>query len=228
MPIGALAGAALISGGISAVKGIIGGIQSLGARKKQKELWNSRPTYERPDEANEMLDLYRKQAARTELPGQKLMENKFGATTASGIRQVNKAASSSTSALSAITDIYGKEQEAVRDLGIQFAQYKAMQEQNLAQGLGQAAQYSDQEFQYNKQQPWDIKMNEASSRQQAGAANLWGGIEGMGSAALDFAGTKYAIDALKPPSGTSPTGASPASTNNWANLTLKNQAPLWK
>ena len=196
-----LGAAALISAGISGAKAIFGGIQSLSANRKQKKLWDKRPTYERPEEANEMLDLYRQNAAASELPGQGLIEDKLGGVTARGVRQVGKAASSSASALSAITDIYGKEQDAVRDLGIQFAQYKAMQQDKLAQGLGQAAQYSDQEFMYNKQQPWDIKMNELSSKKQAGAANMWGGIEGVGAAATDYMGTKYALNALgaKPP-----------------------------
>ena len=195
MPLPALALAAIIGGAASVAtntaKGIFGGIQARKAKKGMEKMWKNRPTYERPQEAREMLDLYRQQAARTELPGQGLIEDKLGARTAAGARQVQKTASSSASALGAITDIYGREQDAVRDLGIEFAKYKSAQEAQLAQGLGQAAQYSDQEFQYNKQQPWDIKMNEFTSQRQAGAENMWSGISGIASTAADFAGTAY-------------------------------------
>jgi hypothetical protein len=185
-----------VKGAVGLAKGIFGASQASKARKEQKSLWDNRPTYERPEEVNEMLDLYRQSAARTQLPGQDLMEEKIGSATAFGARSAERFAPSSTAALGAVTDLYGREQNAVRDLGIQFAQYKAAQEAQLARGLQVGAQYSDQEFQYNKQQPWDIRMNEASSQRQAGAANFWEGLQGVGSAAMDFVGTKYAANAF--------------------------------
>ena len=190
MPAGGLATAALISAGISGAKAIFGGIQGLSANKKIKDLRKNRPTYTRPKEVDEMLDVYRRSANRSQLPGQDLMENKLGQATARGVRQVGKYASSSAGALGAVTDIYGKEQDAIRDLGIQFAQYKDAAERQYAAGLGQSAQYSDREFELNKMRPWGTRMNELQSNKQAGADNFWGGVSGLASTALDFAGTK--------------------------------------
>ena len=187
---------ALVSGGVSLVKGIFGGAQGLSANKKINNLRSNRPTYTRPDEVNQMMDVYRKAAGRSQLPGQDLMEEKLGRSTAAGVRQVGKYASSSSSALGAITDIYGKEQDAIRDLGIQFASYKDAAERQLAVGYGQAAQYSDREFEINKMRPWETRMNELQSQKQAGAENFWGGVTGAASTALDFAGTKYFSDTM--------------------------------
>jgi hypothetical protein len=192
-----LATAALISAGVSGAKAIFGGVQGLSANKKIKEQRANRPVYTRPNEVGQMMDIYRKQAGRSELPGQGLMEEKLGRSTAAGVRQVGKFASSSAGALGAITDIYGKEQDAIRDLGIQFAQYKDAAERQLASGYGQSAQYSDREFEINKMRPWETRMNELQSNKQAGAENFWGGVSGVASTALDFAGTKYYGDTLK-------------------------------
>jgi len=204
---------ALVSGGLELGKGVVGAIQGFGAKKKIKEQWKDRPAYTRPKEVEEMLDIYRKEAGRSQLPGQDLIEAKLGRATGRSIRQAERFAPSSTAALGAISDVYGREQDAIRDLGIQFAQYKAAQQGQLAAGLGQAAQYSDQEFYLNKMQPWEQKMNELWSQKQAGFGNMWSGTTGAAGTFMDYAGTRAYTDAmsgmLSPQSGTAaPTGYS--------------------
>lgn len=188
-----------LSAGISTAmgftKGIIGAVQLGKANKALKKM--KRPTYTRPTEANELLDLYRQRAAATQLPGQEAIESGLGATVAQGVSDVQNTASSSVSALGAITDLYGRKQQAVRDLGIQFAEYKAAREGELGGALGQSAAYTDKEWEMNKLRPYEIRMNELTGQRQAGATNLFGGLEGMGSAFMNMAGTQSHLDILK-------------------------------
>lgn len=184
-----------ISAGISAfgglAKGIVGAVQ-LGRAKRPKA-----PTYTRADETNELVDLYRKRAAATQLPGQEAIESGLGATVAQGVSDVQNTASSSVSALGAITDLYGRKQQAVRDLGIQFAEFKAARQGELGDALKTGAAASDKEFEINKWLPYQTKMNEYTSQKQAGAANLFGGFEGIGTAFNNMAGTQGYLDILK-------------------------------
>lgn len=189
-----LAGA-LISGGLSAVKGIVGAVQS---RRAAKDLRNiQRPTYERPQEAGEMLDMFRQRASISQMPGQEGMESRMGAGVAQGVQDIQRTASSSVAAMGAVTGLHGRRQDAIRDLGVQFAEYKSARQAELGQALGQAAQYSDREFDMNKWQPYQVRMNELTSQKQAGAANMWGGLEGMGTAFNNLQGTQGYLDVLK-------------------------------
>jgi hypothetical protein len=113
------------------------------------------------------------------------------------VGQAQRSASSSVAALGVVTDLYGRKQQAIRDLGIQFAEYKAARQSELGGALGQAAQYSDREFEMNKWMPYQVRMNELMSQKQAGAANLFGGAEGMGMAFNNLAGTQSYLDVLK-------------------------------
>ena len=188
-----------LSAGISAAmgltKGIIGAVQLGRANKELRGM--KAPTYTRPEEANELLDLYRQRAAATQLPGQEAIESGLGATVAQGVSDVQRSASSSVSALGAITDLYGKKQNAIRDLGIQFAEFKAARQGELAGALGKSAGYSDMEWEMNKLRPYEVKMNELQSQKQAGAANLFGGAEGIGMAFNNLVGTQNYMDILK-------------------------------
>ena len=215
---------ALISGGISLGKGILGAVQSGKAAKELKGM--KAPTYTRPEEANELLDLYRQRAAATQLPGQEAIESGLGATVAQGVSDVQRSASSSVSALGAITDLYGKKQSAIRDLGIQFAEFKAARQGELAGALGQSAKYSDMEWEMNKLRPYEVRMNELQSQKQAGAANLFGGLEGMGMAFNNLAGTQSYLDVLKRlnPSGTGQAGTGAGVFNPFQSAAKVNSA----
>lgn len=188
-----LAGA-LISGGLNLAKGIIGGIQASRASKQLNKL--KAPTYERPEEVGDLLSLYQQRANISQLPGQENMESRMDAATASSVGAAERVAPSSVAALGAVTDVYGKKQDAIRDLATTFAQYKAQRQGELGGALQTAAGYSDKEFEMNKWLPYQVKMNELTSQKQAGMANLFGGLEGMGSSALNLMGTQSYLDIL--------------------------------
>ena len=190
-----LLAAALISGGLSAAKGIFGAVQSARASKGLRNI--QRPEYERPQEAGEMLDMFRQRASISQMPGQEGMESRMGAGVAQGVQDIQRTASSSVAAMGAITGLHGRRQDAIRDLGVQFAEYKSARQAELGQALGRAAEYSDKEFAMNKWQPYQVRMNELTSQKQAGAANMWGGMEGMGAAFSNLQGTQSYLDILK-------------------------------
>ena len=99
--------------------------------------------------------------------------------------------------MKSVGDIYSKQLAAFRDLGIQSAQWKDQQKDKYESTLQQGAGYSDTEFEMNKLRPWEQKMNMYQSQKQSGAANMWSGLEGMGTSAMNYFGTKYMGDSLK-------------------------------
>lgn len=208
-----------LSAGISAAmgltKGIIGAVQLGRANRELRGM--KAPTYTRPEEVGEMVDLYRRRALATQLPGQESIESGLGATVAEGVTQAQRAAPSSVAALGAVTDLYGRKQGAIRDLGIQFAEYKAARQAELGSALGQAAGYSDREFEMNQWMPYQVRMNELMGRRQAGAANLFGGAEGVGMAFNNLAGTQSYLDVLR--------SLNPSGAGGWSEATSRFNAP---
>lgn len=167
-------------------RGIFGGIQTAKANKALKNF--KFPQYTIPGAYEDMMSLYKQRAAANELPGQSLMENKLGAQTAFGQRAAEKYASTSGQALGAVTGLYGKQMDAVRDLGIQFANFKAQRESELARAQQVMAQAQDKQWEINQWIPAQYKYNELQSMKQAGASNLWGGIQDVAGAGMNFLG----------------------------------------
>ena len=132
---------------------------------------------------------------------------------ASSVGAAERVAPSSVSALGAVTDVYGKKQDAIRDLAITFAGYKADRQGELGGALKTSADYTDKEFEMNKWIPYQTKMNELTSQKQEGFANLFGGLEGMASTATNLIGTQSYLDVLKG-LGSDPTGGGFGQTTN--------------
>ncbi len=80
------------------------------------------------------VDYYRQQAMRQEMPGQKATEAKMGRAYAEGYKALGQQGGGA-SGLGAMIDLYSNKAEALSDLGIQAAQYKAQQEQQLGSAL---------------------------------------------------------------------------------------------
>ena len=167
-------------------RGIFGGIQTARANKALKNF--KFPQYTIPGAYEDMMSLYKQRAAANELPGQSLVENKLGAQTAFGQRAAEKYAGTSGQALGAVTGLYGKQMDAVRDLGIQFANFKAQREGELARAQQIMAQAQDKQWEINQWIPAQYKYNALQSMKQAGASNLWGGIQDVAGAGMNFLG----------------------------------------
>lgn len=167
-------------------RGIVGGVQTARANKGLKNF--KLPQYTIPGAYEDMMSLYQRRAEANELPGQSLVENKLGAQTAFGQRAAEKYAGTSGQALGAVTGLYGKQMDAVRDLGIKFADFKSQREAELGRAQQIMAQAQDKQWEINQWIPSQMKYNELQSMKQAGASNLWGGIQDVAGAGMNFLG----------------------------------------
>ena len=82
------------------------------------------------------LGYYQSLANRNQLPGQNIMEQNMQGGTANALNRVREFGGSSQGALGAITNLYGQQQQGMRDIGMGAAQYQAQNQQNLAGYMG--------------------------------------------------------------------------------------------
>lgn len=178
----------LLSAGTAAVKGGIGAAQYAKGKKLAKGA--QRPTYEIPQATEDYLKNAQAMALSSQLPGQKAIEEKIGASTASGIRAAREGASSSAGLMAAIGGLKGTEQSQMADVGIAGAQYQDANKQRLQQALLQYGTAQDKAFDINQMDPYYDKAKAAESLTGAGIQNIMTGIEGLGGAAALGAGSK--------------------------------------
>ena len=190
-----------ISAGIGAAANLAKGIWGISQFKKGnkdfKSLMANQPVYKRPEEYEQELAMRQQMAAQQQLPGQGYIEQNIGGATSQALSAAEKGAISSNVYQKSVGDILQKQLNAFQDLGLQSAQWQQANKENLMGTMQRGAGYSDQEFMTNKLQPWEMGMNDAVSRRQAGAQMMFGGAEGMISGLSDYAGTKYYADILK-------------------------------
>jgi hypothetical protein len=187
-----------VKGAVGIGKAIAGGVQK---RRAAKELDKQTPQYSRPEEYSKILSIFQQQAGLSELPGQSATEEKLSAATARGTRAIGKYADSSVAAVAASAGLYGKEQGAIRDLGIQFSQFKNRAQSQLADAYKMGADYSDKEFSYNQWYPDQMRRNMAAQKWNGGQQNLWGGLDQVAGAGLDYATAKLGAPSDKTDKG---------------------------
>lgn len=200
-----LAGA-LISGASGLAKAVTGGIQAAKGNKQLKNLLNNRPTYTIPEAYGRALGVY-SNLASGQMSGQQYYEDKIGESTARAMGNAEKGAISSNVFMGAVSNSQDKEIQAIQGLAKMGAEYRTTQMQNYGQALSQYGQLEDKQWEVNQFQPWEIKANMANEKKMAGQQNLWGGLNEMGSAAINFAGTRYYTEAMKAMQGGGGVGA---------------------
>ncbi len=189
--------AAIVGGGVNLVKGLFGAIQSAKAQKKTNRLLDNPVTYKRPEEYARELAMREQQAAQSQPTWMRQAKENIGQGFATGVGNLKESAISSNTLSGGIGDLYQKQIQAYQDLGMQAQKWQETQRENLAGTLRQGAGYSDTEYQENVLRPWETQMNMAMGNKQAGATNLFSGLEGMSSTFANFAGTKYFQDIMK-------------------------------
>ena len=192
-----LGAAALVGGGVNLAKGLFGAVQSAKANKGINRLLANPVTYKRPEEYARELAMREQQAAQSQPAWMNQAKDNIGGAFATGVGSLKESAISSNTLNRGIGDLYSKQIKAYQDLGMEAQKWQETQKENLAGTLQRGAGYSDTEFEQNKRLPWDIAMNEYRSKAQAGATNLFSGLEGGASTFMNYAGTKYAQDILK-------------------------------
>jgi len=177
-------------------KAIIGGIQAAKGRKQLNSLLANRPQY---NISQGYLDAFRnyQNMANSGLPGYGQQAGQIQQSAAKAITGLERGAMGSNQYMEGVLNAQDKEMEAFRNLGIASAQWRAQQQQNLAQAQNQMGQLQDTAWQTNQMEPWGIKANMAANQWGTGQQNFWSGLQGLGGDIMNFAGTKYYADALK-------------------------------
>jgi hypothetical protein len=159
---------------------IIGGIQK---NKAQKEFDKNK--YEIPSSVNAMLDTVRGVASQRKLPGQEIMEQQIGSTTAQGVEAATRVGRSSSDALGALEGLYGRQMQSQQNLALAGAQNWQENQFKYASALERMGAYQDQKWQYNTLYPYMQKMTGAGQMQEAGNTNIGSAMSGFVS--LDYA-----------------------------------------
>lgn len=176
-----------IGAGLTGLMGIgqsiAGGIQAKRGRRDLKELEQNRPTYTRPEEVNQSGRIARLRASNPFLPGQELMEQGVRGTTAQTVQNIKD--------MGGVGDLYMaqiNENKSLNEIGVQSAQQTLQNELNLIKQLESEADYTDKEFDFNQNIPFQEKRQDALSRIGAGMQNLFGGLGTIAKSGTGFMG----------------------------------------
>jgi hypothetical protein len=143
---------------------------------KRLEKENKFTNYVRPNEATEALNLAERNY-RNGMPGSDLYENRINSSAGTAFSAASNAASSSGDVLDAATKINMNTNRAMQDLGVQEDNFTQMALGQYTDQLGKNAAYSDKEFSYNIDQPYQRRAAAASALIGAGNQNKYSGID---------------------------------------------------
>jgi len=182
---------ALLTAIPSLARGILGGIQAARGAKGFKRTMAARPGYEIPQEYKNILAQYQ-QARAGNMPGYDQQLSQIGQASARAWGRRKEGAISSNVLMD--TDIYQKELDAIRGLGIKQEQYKSSMLDKVAgaQGILGGQKLAKQEWE--ELIPYQTELNRYGEMQKGGIENIFKGIQGMGMTASDLWGTKYLKD----------------------------------
>ncbi len=140
---------------------------------------NTRPNYAIPEEFFKALSSAEDQARQRLLPGQSLIEEEVGATTSRGADELKDTAGSGVDASGGIVQLYAKELDARRDIGLAAANNFNTNQQVLRTMQGVIGRARDNSFNINEMQPYLANAAAAGALHGAGQQNIAGGIGGL-------------------------------------------------
>jgi len=172
-----LFGIAALGAIASLVGGVTNAISSSRTAKQQAEeaakieANNKRPIYTRPKESLTALNLAEQMAYSPNFAGRGYAEEQLGAGTANAIRGMNETGLGGAESAALLASLYSQQQEGAQGIAAQgTAQQNAGLLELLSQLQTQSA-YSDQEFNVNKQMPYEQGAAAASALRGASMAN---------------------------------------------------------
>lgn len=187
---------AIVNGGSALLQGLMGGIQAARGKKGFNRTMANRPTYEIPEEYQKILSQYEKAYAGN-MPGYDQTLAQIDQAGARGRGSAERGSISSNAYGSQVGDIYQKELDAIRGLGIKQEEYKTSMLDKVAGAEGAMAGQKAEQWNINKFMPWQTEMNRYGDMAKTGTQNLFGAIQSGVSGVTDFLGTKYYSDTLK-------------------------------
>jgi hypothetical protein len=179
-----------VAAGVASAQLTYGVYKKIKSDKAKKALVKPKnPTYDIPTAANDALANAQTAAGQTEMPGQRLMEQKLGAQTASGMRAMTEGAGSSAGLMAGIGAIRGNQMAGQADINQSAMSYQDLNKQRLQSALSEYGNYQDKAFQYNKiapfqtaQNQYNLEYNSAEAEGGAAAQNIWGGANSAANA----------------------------------------------
>lgn len=147
---------------------------------------NTRPNYEIPEAVTESLNLSRRNASMTELPGQSTMEARIGSTVSGAVGQGIKGASSQANLLDFIGKQYNTQQEGMQNIGMQAAQQWSNNQNALKNDLNNYGTYQEKQWNINKYEPYQVAAAKAAALQKAGTEGLVNSVGGIGGVLGQF------------------------------------------
>jgi hypothetical protein len=176
------------------------------SKRDKKDIANvekSMPVYTRPEEVKQMLELAKNNAGSRQLPGQGQMEQNIQQAGQSGLRNIQNMSDNPTSSLGAANDIYRSEMNAYNNLAVQQQQYYQANQDRLSQALNESAKYSDMEFEYNKNAPWQRNMQNHINQYVSDRQWMQTGMATWANGVAQFGGGQGNAQASQEPGGQS-------------------------
>jgi hypothetical protein len=146
-------------------------LQSIKQKSLAKKINPVRPDYKRPGEIDQNVNMWNPMANSSKMPGQSIMEDNVHSNTANGFNMAANAANGSAQLLSTLGKLNVNENNAINDLNVQGANNRTQAMGELGKARESLAQYKDQEFDYNKNQPYELALMRKRALQGAALAN---------------------------------------------------------
>ena len=140
-----------------------------------------RPTYTIPTAATDALNVAKRTASQTKLPGQDVMETQLGENTANMTKNLERMGAGGAG-LGALSNIYAQESNARRNLGVDAARYYQGNQGMLQNALGRYAGYQDKAWDKNVGEKYQQQSAASSALIQSGMSNTFAGLNNVAGA----------------------------------------------
>lgn len=202
-----LAGLAIAGGALGLGKTIFGGLRANQGRKEYEALLRNMPKYEIPKEYQGNVNLA-KSAYQSGIPGADMAKNMIYSSTEAGLSRAEEAAQSSVDLMGATTEMYAKELDALNNLAYQDAVYRSQQLDRLSQANAMLGEQKAKQWEINKWNPAQMRLNMAQSKWQSGQSMVQGGISDVFGSVSSFVTAQSQMNQLDKIFGTAKTVSS--------------------
>lgn len=190
-----LAGLAIAGGALGLGKTIFGGLRANQGRREYESLLKKMPKYEIPKAYEANVNLA-KNAYQSGMPGADVAKNMIYSSTEAGLSRAEEASQSSVDLLGATTEMYAKELENLNNLAYQDAISRSQSLDRLTMANQAMGEQKAKQWEINKWNPAQMRLNMAQSKWQQGQSMVQGGIGDMFGSAMSYATAQSQMNLL--------------------------------